>query len=396
LKTLRKLMDAAAILLITFEMAYASWSEPVPVPGINTGGEEYYPSITADGSKMYFSSTRDYNEDIYVSTRINGIWTTPVNLGQPVNSNQRDICPSISADGRTLYFVTYNRAGGLGSYDIWYSIWNDSTQRWNEPVNPGSNINSPAMEWSPCISHDGTELYFATTDRFRPGWLFGLDIYISEIGPDGWMPAVNLGDSVNTYGDDYCPSIAFDDTTLYFASWHHHNLPCWHGPAVDLFVAYFSNGHWGNISNLCDPVNTQYWEQSPFIDISGDTLYFARMWPDSGIADNILYSVREPDGIENNGGGSLPDNLMIDAVPNPFNSSTLIRIESSISVNASAIITDIAGKLIRKFNLSLLSGSNSITWNGKSFAGVDAASGLYFITIKAGEKDKTIKITKIK
>ncbi len=161
--------------------------------------------MTADGTKMYFISTRTNNEDVFVSTRVDGVWTTPVNIGPPVNSDEREICPSISADGRTLYFVTWNRPGGFGSYDIWYSTWNDSLNSWNVPQNPGPNINTAFMEWSPSISRDGRKLYFAAGPT-RPDWQGGLDLFVSEKDSSGnWQPPVNLG--INTDGDDYCPSI---------------------------------------------------------------------------------------------------------------------------------------------------------------------------------------------
>jgi Tol biopolymer transport system component len=399
LKALLKIIGIIALLLLgTNIKVYAGWSEPRPVPGINTLSTDYYPSLTSDGSKMYFASTRSGNEDIYVSIRINGAWTTPVNLGAPINSSQRDLCPSISADGRTLYFVTYNRAGGLGSYDIWYSTWNDSTQNWNEPINAGPNINSPAMEWSPSISHDGAKLYFATDDNFKPGWLFGLDIYVSEMGPDGWRPAVSLGDSVNTYDEDYCPSIAADDTTIYFACWESHNLPCWHGPAVDLFVSYFTNGHWGNASNLCDPINTEYWERCPSIGSSGDTLYFARKWPELDTTDNILYSVREPDAIEDDDGQSLlPQEIKIDISPNPFNSSVNIRIESnSDSQNARISISDVTGRRVFEKDIAITNHYASTIWDGTCSLGADATSGVYLVTVRTGRAIQTAKLVKLK
>jgi hypothetical protein len=381
---MRYFLKIASFLIVLAPNVFAAWSEPRPVPGINTLSTEYYPSLTADGSKMYFASTRSGNEDIYVSTRVNGQWTIPVNLGSPINSLERDLCPSISADGRTLYFVTYNRTGGLGSYDIWYSTWNDSTQSWNNPINPGPNINSPGMEWSPCLTHDGTKLYYALGDPLRPGWLGGLDLYVSEIGPDGWLPSVTLGNNINTYSDDYCPSIAPDDTTLYFASWHHHNLPCWHGPAVDLFVAYYSGGQWDNVSNLCIPINTEYWERSPYMDASGDTLYFARAWPALDSADNILYSVREPDAVEEPV-VSPPREFFLSAYPNPFNSITTISVNSMEDTQIG--IYDITGRRVA----SLQAEHGKAIWDANAFS-----SGLYFARAEAKNNTQSIKLILLK
>jgi len=368
------------------------WSEPVLVDGINTLRTDYYPSISHDGMKMYFVSYRGNNEDIYVSERVNGQWDTPVNLGSPVNSDQRDNGPSISADGRTLYFISYNREGGYGGYDIWYSEWDDSCECWSEPLNAGPNVNTWATEWSPSISHDGNKLYFATSYPYHNGHVGALDLYVSEMGPDGWETPVNLG--LGTYSDEYCPSIASDDTTLYFASWHHHFVECWHGPAVDLFAAYFSDGQWGNITNLCDPVNTDAWERSPSISSDGDTLYFASRI--NSEFDNIYYSVKITTGIEENISPKSEDSMRINISPNPFNSSTTIRIYSAFPDNYSLSIYNLAGQLVYEDYLFFPKDEISFTWNGKGLDGFEVSSGLFFITVSNTKKTYKTEVLKIK
>lgn len=101
------------------------WQAPVNLgPGVNTAANEYGPTVTADGLKMYFGSDRaggygDY--DIYVATYTGGSWGNVQNLGLPVNSAAMDAHPFVTGDGQFLYFAS-NRAGGYGGWDIWYSI----------------------------------------------------------------------------------------------------------------------------------------------------------------------------------------------------------------------------------------------------------------------------------
>jgi Tol biopolymer transport system component len=330
-------------IIFLINAAWAQWSEPQLVPGINSVMIDYFPCITQDGSKMYYTSYRSNNEDIYVSERINGIWTTPVNLGPPINSVHRDFAPAISPDGRTLYFTSYNREGGYGGYDIWYSEWQDSSQSWGELINPGPNINSPATEWSPSFSSDGSKMYFSSGYSFRPGHVGSLDLYVSEWDGEGWGLPVNLGEEVNTYGIDYCPSIASDDTTLFFASHHHHYLPCWHGPAIDIFVAFYTNGEWTNVENICEPINTDSWEDTPFISLDGDTLYFASR-RDGGY-DDIYFSVKEPTGIEND--IIIPNDFSISTYPNPFNSRTKISLQLSSLDPVEVGLYDLLGRKAR-------------------------------------------------
>jgi Tol biopolymer transport system component len=386
------IISVAAIINVSVIPAAAQWTEPQIVEGINFIGTDYYPSISADGTKLYFTSYRSLNEDIYVSEKVGGVWTEPTNLGTPVNSNQRDFGPSISYDGQTLYFVSYGRSGGFGGYDVWYSQWQDSIRSWGEPVNAGPNVNSPGTDWSPSISHDGSKLYFASAWPPRPGHLGGLDLYVSEWDGNGWGPAENLG--INTYSDDYCPSISSDDTTLYFASWHHHHLPCWHGPAVDLFVAYYTGGEWTNLANLCDPVSTDAWERCPSISYDGDTLYFASR-RDSDF-DDIYYSVKTVTGIEEDEDNKQHNlNFDFEIYPNPFNDNTNISISIKDFENIDLSIYNLLGQRI--FSKTFFPNRNRciITWPvGKSHN--DYSSGVYFLNIYHNNVDYKAKLLKLK
>jgi Tol biopolymer transport system component len=355
--------------ILLFNITWGEWGEPQLVPGINSGMTDYFPCITQDGTKMYFTSYRTNNEDIYVSERINGIWTAPVNLGPPINSVHRDFAPAISPDGRTLYFTSYNREGGYGSYDIWYSEWQDSSQSWGELINPGPNINSPSTEWAPSFSHDGSKMYFSSGYPFRPGHVGGLDLYVSEWDGEGWDPAVNLGEEVNTYGIDYCPSIASDDTTLYFASHHHHYLPCWHGPAIDIFVAYYTNGEWTNVENICDFASRR-----------------------GGGSDDIYFSVKQPTGIESE--IITPVNFSIISYPNPFNEQTQIRLQLSSLDPVEIGLYDLLGRKVQ----SIFEGvprDNNLEFE-IDLSSDQYSSGIYFIVAEQGRERRVVKSTLLK
>jgi len=101
---------------------------------------------------VFAAESRDTRgaEDIYVSLKKGGNWTELVNLGNVINTPFQEMSPSLSADGSKLYFASNGRKGGLGSFDIYVSNRLDDTwTSWSEPVNMGSKINS-----------DGRELYY--------------------------------------------------------------------------------------------------------------------------------------------------------------------------------------------------------------------------------------------
>jgi Tol biopolymer transport system component len=105
------------------------WGVPENLgPTVNSSFGEGLPSISTDGRTLFFS---DYGfepfrpggygrQDLWVTTREtkDNTWSTPVNLGPTVNSSTADFGPSISPDGTTLYFSS-DRPGGVGNYDIW-------------------------------------------------------------------------------------------------------------------------------------------------------------------------------------------------------------------------------------------------------------------------------------
>jgi Tol biopolymer transport system component len=88
------------------------------VAELNTGAQDGQPNLRRDGLEIFFFSSRAGNNDIYSATRasVSEPWSTPVNLGPTVNSPASETRPSLSWDGTTLYFGS-TRAGGDGDSD---------------------------------------------------------------------------------------------------------------------------------------------------------------------------------------------------------------------------------------------------------------------------------------
>ena len=96
------------------------WSTPEPLTVVNTlWDDEYSPDISSDGLTLYYDSYLA-GRDLWVTSRAdpNAAWQQPIHLGVPFNSAGTDTDPSISADGSRLYFVS-DRPGGEGGFDIW-------------------------------------------------------------------------------------------------------------------------------------------------------------------------------------------------------------------------------------------------------------------------------------
>lgn len=105
--------------------ADGTWSEAAPVDELNVAGaSDARPNVRKDGLEIVFDSTRAFaNSQIYTSTRasINDLWSAPELLPSPVNrADSQQTRPSLSHDGTRLYFGS-NRAGGEGVSDVYVS-----------------------------------------------------------------------------------------------------------------------------------------------------------------------------------------------------------------------------------------------------------------------------------
>ncbi|HNV95335.1 MAG TPA: hypothetical protein PKG63_02580 [Bacteroidales bacterium] len=134
-------------------------------------------SITEDGKTIYFSAVRSDSygkSDIYVIKLLpNGQWSLPKNLGELINTKEDEIYPTISPDGKTLYFSSEGH-NSMGDFDIFVSYFNEITNEWTTPQNLGYPINSPGPDYS--VSFSPTKKY-AYVSSIRKEGLGGLDIY---------------------------------------------------------------------------------------------------------------------------------------------------------------------------------------------------------------------------
>ena len=171
---------------------------------MNTAFQDGPAVVSEDGKTMYFTrsgtkSGRDaaLHLNIY-SANINGSSLSRVrNL--PFNNDEYSVMhPSLSKDGTRLYFSS-NMPDGLGGYDLYY-VNIDGNGRYSEPVNLGPGINTEGNEVFPFIFREDV-LFFAS--NAHPG-LGGLDVYMTvDLGTEN-QQVLNMGTPFNTSSDDFC------------------------------------------------------------------------------------------------------------------------------------------------------------------------------------------------
>ena len=253
---------------------------------INTKDLEYFPSLTIDGKKMIFTRRIASDEDFYESNFVNGKWSRAEPLGGKVNTNLNEGAQNISQDGQLLIFTGCNYPEGEGSCDLYFSI--KTNNGWSEPQNLGPVVNTDFWESSPSLSPDKRDLYFASS---RAGGFGGRDIWVTHRLPTGkWSRPENLGEAVNTSGDESCPFMHADNETLYFNSNGHPGYGM-----TDLFLSKKVNdSSWTVAENLGYPVNTIDDQGSLIVAADGKTAYYASDGTDTkGGLDLYSFQLRE-------------------------------------------------------------------------------------------------------
>ncbi len=221
-----------------------NWSKPelLDEGPVNTEFNDGAPSTSSTAAELFFTrcvgdQERDFGCRIFLAERDGNRWR---NVSEVVLTTDSLISvghPAISPDGLSLYFVS-NLPGGQGAMDIWVSRRRGPGDSFGPPVNLGPSINTPGDDMFPYLHKDGT-LYFSSNGH--PG--FGnLDIFNSKETSEGWSKPENLGQPINSDGDDFGiifrpsgPNQGFFSSNR--GSLRRYNIYSVFVPAVEFFMA---------------------------------------------------------------------------------------------------------------------------------------------------------------
>lgn len=239
---------------------------------VNSSYDEYFPSLTVDGEQLYFtrmeSSTVSYdlwNEDLYSCRQLGESWSDAVALPSTINSKDNEGANSISTDGNELFYAAmYGQQGDMDIYRAEYS-----NQQWNAPRPLSSAVNSNEWDSQPCLSADGTMLFFTST---RPGGLGKSDIYLARRDSNNVFSEVErLPFPINTPGNDQRPHFHPDGKTLYFST---NGLPGMGGS--DLYKTQLNaDGTWTKPVNMGFPINSPMDERGIFVSGDGQQAFIS-------------------------------------------------------------------------------------------------------------------------
>jgi len=205
-------------IFITRQDRKGKWSVPVPLgEDFSSEADDGTPNVSSDFMTLYFTrcpkgKKEELGCQIYVSQKSGVEWGKPDQLNI-VGDSIVVAHPAISPDNLTLYFVS-DMSGSVGGKDIWKITRANEGDDWSEPENLGQDINTPGDEMFPYVHFDGT-LYFSSDGHIGLG---GLDIYKATLGENGRWEVENLRVPINSSQDDFGIVFEADAERGYFSS----------------------------------------------------------------------------------------------------------------------------------------------------------------------------------
>ncbi|MDQ3109124.1 MAG: OmpA family protein [Bacteroidota bacterium] len=262
---------------------------------VNTDAEDFAPSYYKD--KIVFTSNRTnkinarrYNWDgkpflnMYVSDMDGVQMKAPGVFDKSLNGKMHDGGTSFNKEGTFMAFTTNNydtkRKDRIVELQIQFSTYKDG--KWSKPEafvlnNPDYSVGHPSL------SADGNTMYF-TSDM--PGGYGGADLYrVTKDGSGAWGKAENLGNTINTEGDELFPFYEEKNGVLFFASDGRFGLG-----GLDIFITAVNGNQFGRVVNAGAPLNTPYDDFAVIVDDKLGKGYFSSNRT-GGSGDDDIYSV---------------------------------------------------------------------------------------------------------
>ena len=267
---------------------------------INSAYSELGGIISPDGKTIYICRDQhpsnmgpDNSQDIwYATVQEDGSWGQVVQMHSPINTNGNNWISSITPDGNTVLLgKKYNYFDGSTSNGI--SLSTKDEKGWQYPKaqiiekyeNKGDYVNF-------YLANDAKTLLIAAELKKGEG---KMDLWVSfkdKKEKNHWTKPINLGEVINTKGDESGPFLAADNKTLYFST---DGYEGGFGDA-DIWMSKRLDDSWTNWSepvNLGDKINTPNWDSYFSIPASGEYAYFVSS-KEGGYGNEDIWRIKLP------------------------------------------------------------------------------------------------------
>lgn len=285
----------------------------------NAGTSNFAPMYYLGDDKLIFTSARKggvvadaevqdsrYYCDLYYSVREDTIWLRPVNFGRPVNTSLHEGAAVFTPEEVMLF----TRWSDNKRNEAFIYMARTRGGRFFEAMKVSTNVNRPGYKTQqPYVTSDGRHLFFSSN---RPGGKGGFDIWMAPIDENGFIgEASNLGETINTVGDEVTPFFHALSSTLYFSSNGHTGLG-----GLDVFKSALNvdDSIYKVPVNLKQPINSEKDDAYYITDRLGATGFLASDRKDcaGGHCYNIYSYVNE--GLTFDVDGHVYDNQTNDPV----------------------------------------------------------------------------------
>ncbi|MDP5168633.1 MAG: OmpA family protein [Bacteroidia bacterium] len=221
-------------------------------------------------------------------------------FSKKINTKRNDGPATFTGDGLTMFFTQCNTKENADGCSIYESRYDPVAKEWGKPIflevvngtkdviinTRGKTKPEPTDDRQPFVTPDGRTLLFVSD---RPGGQGGNDMWFSRRVGTGWSEPINLGETVNTPFNEATPFVNRTGDKLYFAS---EGLAGFGG--YDLFFAEGAVGAWGEPTNLGAPINTSYNDFGSLWMDMDSTVLFTSDRPEGAGRDDIYWGRRIP------------------------------------------------------------------------------------------------------
>lgn len=218
-------------IMVTHKDENGKWVPAINIGDpINTKSHEATVSLSPDGQQILYYTDKN-NGQILISTLDGEVWSKPKQMPKQMNTDYHESSAVFSLDKKTIYFVSNKLEGNIGhgktddyngdsdhaTHDIFYCTYNEEKDKWSEPKNIGSHINTIYNERAVFLHPDGKTLFFSSEGHNSIG---GLDIFKTVLNEETkeWSSPTNIGYPVNTADDDVFFVLSADGKIGYYAS----------------------------------------------------------------------------------------------------------------------------------------------------------------------------------
>ncbi|GLR19924.1 hypothetical protein GCM10007940_45400 [Portibacter lacus] len=246
---------------------------------------EFGSVFNKDGTAFYYGIDIDGRTEIKYTELIKNKWSEPITILSHINYGFND--PFLSNDEQRLYFISQKALEDNTSkqdHDIWYV--KKIGEKWSEPINAGTNINTKYNEYYMSFTEKGS-MYFSSNKKSENENGQSFDIYYADILNGEFQEAIRLGESINTNSYEADVFVDPDEQYLIFCSIR----PGGKGRG-DLYISFKdTDGSWTEAITMGDKINTKNHELCPFVSKDGKYFFYTSnqdiYWISAEIIDEL-------------------------------------------------------------------------------------------------------------